>query len=876
KEQRQKLQELLRLNNQTTKLPPLLNDTIDWFNDPGRESFEYSDNTTICTAGVECSTEGKISDLDYSVLSQPFSVSITIFIGICLSLCILLTILGNMLVLLAFICERAIRQPSNYFLASLAITDILIGSVSMPFYTVYVLVGYWDLGPILCDLWLSVDYTVCLVSQFTVLLITIDRFCSVRIAARYRAWRTKSKVIYLIIITWLIPAVLFFVSIFGWEHFIGYRDLGPRECAVQFLKDAVFNTSLIVGYYWIPLIILFSLYVGIYQKAYEMSKKSLEKKMQAQAIVSTKAKSSRNSSVNYKKELDVGNENKVTKEEIADEKSSIVPASEKEEESDSQGKKDIKNVIESNNINKNLKIYNAIQDTQTKEEDPENTNINKSKSSIKVCLHDNKKYEELQGDQENCNSCTNYTDKVNDILKNTVKIENVIDYTLIINHISSKTVSKRVISSDEIDSVLKPLPPPPPPLSLPSPPPSFSPNVTQPFTSERNNFSSSSPKLPPSPTPHFNFSPFYTKSLPTSSQMFNNFPVTTHSYSKLKSTLPEPHMPSQKLPQIFEENEPVFTNEFLLPTIEPPAMFADDLKTMNQGTSDLYLSKKQINDILHTERPDLLNDSTLTIPSPKLDSSNTSESSNPTPPTELIEKLENLVSSVTSSIKQGVTDNPERNQISSQHLVQDNEIEELSDNITINVIFPENGEKFESNEISALSEITCDSNLETKPENISQSSKENSSQKEDHEVKSVPSNSQSRKGSSEKLKFKSSNHKGSSSKESHKKGIFVPFNKIKSKKRKKAFDRKTKSENRANKALKTISFIMGAFVACWTPYHIIAIMESFCLCTNSHLYMFFYFLCYANSPINPFCYALANQQFKKTFYRLLKGDFHVT
>lgn len=91
---------------------------------------------------------------------------------------------------------------------------------------------------------------------------------------------------------------------------------------------------------------------------------------------------------------------------------------------------------------------------------------------------------------------------------------------------------------------------------------------------------------------------------------------------------------------------------------------------------------------------------------------------------------------------------------------------------------------------------------------------------------------------------------------------------------------KSKSENRARKALRTISFILGAFVICWTPYHVCALVEGFCRsaggCVNHHLFYFTYFLCYANSPINPFCYALANQQFKKTFYRVLKGDFHKT
>lgn len=102
---------------------------------------------------------------------------------------------------------------------------------------------------------------------------------------------------------------------------------------------------------------------------------------------------------------------------------------------------------------------------------------------------------------------------------------------------------------------------------------------------------------------------------------------------------------------------------------------------------------------------------------------------------------------------------------------------------------------------------------------------------------------------------------------------------LKAKGKKSIGRQKSKSENRARKAFRTISFILGAFVACWTPYHILALVEGFCNeppCTNEYLYLFSYFLCYANSPMNPFCYALANHQFKKTFTRLLKGDFHMT
>jgi len=125
-----------------------------------------------------------------------------ILIAIFGSVTSVLTVLGNILVILAFFLDRQIRQPTNYFILSLSVSDFLIGLLSMPLLTIYIYAKEWPLNAIICDIWLSLDYTVCLTSIYTVLFITIDRFCSVKMPAKYRKWRTTRKINIMIGVTW--------------------------------------------------------------------------------------------------------------------------------------------------------------------------------------------------------------------------------------------------------------------------------------------------------------------------------------------------------------------------------------------------------------------------------------------------------------------------------------------------------------------------------------------------------------------------------------------------------------------------------------------------------------------------------------------------
>ncbi|KAL1138216.1 hypothetical protein AAG570_009907 [Ranatra chinensis] len=81
---------------------------------------------------------------------------------------------------------------------------------------------------------------------------------------------------------------------------------------------------------------------------------------------------------------------------------------------------------------------------------------------------------------------------------------------------------------------------------------------------------------------------------------------------------------------------------------------------------------------------------------------------------------------------------------------------------------------------------------------------------------------------------------------------------------------------RERKAAKTLAIITGAFVVCWLPFFIMALLMPLCesCYINDYLASLFLWLGYFNSTLNPVIYTIFSPEFRQAFKRILCGVSH--
>lgn len=105
-----------------------------------------------------------------------FTSAEKIVIGMMLAIITTVTVIGNMLVVIAVCVVKKLRQPSNYLLVSLAVADLSVAIVVMPFVIVTDLTGgKWLFGEVFCNIFIAMDVMCCTASIMTLCVISVDR-----------------------------------------------------------------------------------------------------------------------------------------------------------------------------------------------------------------------------------------------------------------------------------------------------------------------------------------------------------------------------------------------------------------------------------------------------------------------------------------------------------------------------------------------------------------------------------------------------------------------------------------------------------------------------------------------------------------------------
>jgi uncharacterized membrane protein YbaN (DUF454 family) len=196
--------------------------------------------------------------------------NVTIFIMI-------FTILGNTLVLIATWREKSLHQPNKYFVACLAVADLMVGLFVAPIWLHEVIIkeGNHDHDTVersihLCRFIVWIDTCTLTASIYTLTFISFDRYVKISKPLQYKSRMTTSTSVKVIFIIWLISTAFATYAATPNSGSIGFF-LTAANCSMLD-KTKAFYTFLAVSAFFLPTTVIVVMYVLIFRVAHKRQK----------------------------------------------------------------------------------------------------------------------------------------------------------------------------------------------------------------------------------------------------------------------------------------------------------------------------------------------------------------------------------------------------------------------------------------------------------------------------------------------------------------------------------------------------------------------------------------------------------------------------
>ncbi|KAM4529205.1 trace amine-associated receptor 1-like [Fundulus diaphanus] len=185
--------------------------------------------------------------------SSPICTLLYIFLGF-LSV---ITVCGNLLVIISIVYFKQLHTPSNYLIVSLALTDLLVGIVVFPLSMSFSLSFCLHYRDLFCKIRDSFDVILSSTSISNLCCISVDRYYAVCHPLTYRSKINTSVVLIMILMSWgvsVLVAIGFIVA-----------ELNQEKCQENCFSDVVLQIAFapIISFY-LPVMIMLYIYLRIF------------------------------------------------------------------------------------------------------------------------------------------------------------------------------------------------------------------------------------------------------------------------------------------------------------------------------------------------------------------------------------------------------------------------------------------------------------------------------------------------------------------------------------------------------------------------------------------------------------------------------------
>uniref|UniRef100_A0A8C2TLI0 Dopamine receptor D2 n=1 Tax=Coturnix japonica TaxID=93934 RepID=A0A8C2TLI0_COTJA len=178
------------------------------------------------------------------------------YYAVLLTLLIFVIVFGNVLVCMAVSREKALQTTTNYLIVSLAVADLLVATLVMPWVVYLEVVGEWRFSRIHCDIFVTLDVMMCTASILNLCAISIDRYTAVAMPMLYNTrYSSKRRVTLMIAVVWVLSFAISSPILFG------LNKADEKECIIANPAFVVYSS--VVSFY-VPFIVTLLVYVQIY------------------------------------------------------------------------------------------------------------------------------------------------------------------------------------------------------------------------------------------------------------------------------------------------------------------------------------------------------------------------------------------------------------------------------------------------------------------------------------------------------------------------------------------------------------------------------------------------------------------------------------